>query len=282
MSRHDRSARTIARWALALAAALLLTGTAVAEDKPADKKERAKAGDGLSDAAKETLKKPDEQRPIQADKKKKDDNCDRGSELAMIVAGSDGDGPGFSGHDLLHRLHVGAVVDAGALSSARFTPSTLYGVRIGISDLDRTAFDVMFLAGRARFATGSDLAVAFRDPSEVAIDGALRVSLTPSHAAFGIAPVVGFRAGRLSWSYLNGIPVEHDGRVREVRDDGIDHYSPYLGLSLTFLRTSRLELGATGITGWRFYRGTTDAGLHNDLFRQDRFNEVRLETRIRL
>src|SRR5207249_483011 len=64
MSRHDRSARTIARWALALAAALLLTGTAVAEDKPADKKERAKAGDGLSDAAKETLKKPDEQRPI--------------------------------------------------------------------------------------------------------------------------------------------------------------------------------------------------------------------------
>jgi len=270
---------------LAFLLGLLLVGPALAGTAPAPEKEKKKdEGSTLSDAAKETAQVPDQQRVLHADEKK---SCDGGSSLDLWLSGSGSGGsydesPDQGGHDLLRMLRVGAVVETGSLSSPDFAPATLYGLSVGISDHRRTSLDLAFLAGPTAFLPGSDLAARFREPGELVLDGSLRYSLTSPHAAVGIAPLVGFRAGWLSWRYRNGIWVERGGDVREVSDDGIDHYSPYLGLAVTLLRTRHVELGAAGLTGWRFYGSHSDSGLKNDLFGEDRFSEVRLEARFGL
>lgn len=292
MSRHDRTTRPARRWVvarLAIGFSLLLivaAGTALAE-----KVKRGDEGSKLSDAAKETAKPSEQQRTLHVDGKT---SCDCGSPLSISIYGSSGlggsdvsgvsedDAPGLTGHDILSMLHVGTVVEMGSLSSPDFAPATLYGLRVGISDHRRTSFDLLFLGGSTPFMPGSDIASRFREPGELAIDGSFRYSLTDPHAPMGIAPVVGFRAGWLSWTYRNGIWLEGDGDEYQVIDDGINTYSPYLGLAVTLLRTGPMEVGVTGITGWRYYGSHTGSGLWNDLFGQDRFTELRLETRFGL
>lgn len=289
MNRIDRIARRARPGAIALVLWLMTLiglspiGAALATEK--------KDGDKLSNAAKETAKPSDEQRTLHAESKR---DCNHGSVLDVFVFGSGGgSGGGSSGesrgdqptlpeHDFLRRLHVGAVVETGAPASPDFASSTLYGLKVGISDRRRTSLDLMVLGGPARFAPGSDIAARFRAPAEFALDGSVRYSITPPSDAFGLAPLVGFRVGWLGWDYLNGIWLEQDGGERQVRDDGIDHYSPYVGLAATFLHTRHVDLAVTGIVGWRYYGSHTDDGLRNDLFGQGRFSEVRLETRFGL
>ena len=177
-------------------------------------------------------------------------------------------------------VHVGTVVAIGSLSSPDFAPSTLYGIRVGSSDSRRTVLDLVLLAGAAGFADGSDIANALRAPREVGLEGSVRYSVTPAYAEFGIAPVAGFRVGRLAWRYLNEIQIETSGLLRDVRDDSIWHYSSYLGVALTFLNTRHLDLGVTALTGWRFYGKESREGLENDLFLQAHYNELRLETSV--
>lgn len=291
MSRPDRSTRRASAWRvkcgapafglLLLVAGASLIGTALAEEKVKRKDEP----DRLSDAARETAKAPDQQRTLHADDRKPQD---AGSTLQIWISGaggsvgSDDDGSGMAAPDVLRMVHVGAVAATSSLSTPDFASTTLYGLRIGISNHGRTSFDLVFLGGAARFLPGSDLSARFRRPGELALDGSLRYSLTPPYARAGIAPVVGFRVGRLSWRYLHGIWLERDGYERQVLIDTIDHYSPYLGLAVTALRTRHVELGITGLTGWRYYGSHTDAGLENDLFGRDRFSELRLETRFGL
>ena len=297
MSRHDRTPRParrsgVARRTLALGLLILLTGSSLAGTALAQEKvKRGDEGNKLSDAAKETAKQPDQQRTLHPDAKT---SCDCGSPIGIWISGSggsggsgvssapDGDAPGLTGNDILHMVHVGTVVGVGSLSSPDFAPATLYGLRVGISDHRRASFDLLFLGGATPFMPGSDIASRFRGPGELALDGSFRYSLTPPRAAMGLAPVLGFRASRLSWTYLHGIWLEQEGYEYEIFDDGINTYSPYLGLAVTLFRTGPLELGATGITGWRYYDSHTSSGLRNDLFGQDRFSELRLETRFSL
>jgi len=282
MRRHDRSeparrgSRAMVLLLVLIGAASGLVGAASASEK---EKRKDHEGATLSDAAKETAKAPDQQRTLRADDSR---GGDQGSSLDILFLGSDDDSPGPSMRGLVHALHVGAAAEAVSLSSPDFATSTLYGIRVGISDHRHTSLDLALLGGAARFTPGSDIAARFRAPSEVAIDASLRYSLTPMGATFGVAPVVGLRAGWLSWNYQNGIWLERDGGVFQVSDDGVDHYSPYLGVAATFLHTRHVELCVTGVVGLRFYGSHTDAGLRNDLFGQDRFSEVRLETRFGL
>ena len=177
-------------------------------------------------------------------------------------------------------LHVGTVVAIGSLSSPDFAPSTLYGLRVGSSDSRRTVLDLVLLAGSAGFADGTDIANALRHAREVGLEGSMRYSITPRYAALGIAPVAGFRISRLAWRYLNEIQIESEGLLRDVRDDSIWHYSPYLGVALTFVNTRHVDLGVAALTGWRFYGKESREGFENDLFPQDSYNELRLETSV--
>jgi len=297
MSRHDRTRHPARTWSVAcraLAFGLLLLVVAPGSSRIALAQEKVKKGDEggkLSDAAKETAKPPDQQRTIHVDGNK---SCDCGSTIGVWIGGSGGsydpgapvvsdDGsPGLTGHDVVRMLHVGAVVEAMSLSSPDFASATLYGLRVGISGHHRASLDLVFLGGPTPFTAGSDLAARFRKPGELALDGSVRCSITPPDAPLGIAPVLGFRAGWLTWSYLNGIWLERDGDVYPVSEDGVEHYSPYLGLAVTLMRTRHVELGVTGLVGWRHYASRTDMGLQNDLFGQDRFSELRLETRFGL
>jgi hypothetical protein len=272
---------------LALAFSLLLivaAGSALAEEKV----KRGDEGGKLSDAAKETAKPSEQQRTLHVDG---NTSCDCGSPISVWISGSGGSGvssapdeeaPGLAAHDILSMLHVGTVVEMGSLSRPDFAPATLYGLRLGISDHRRASFDLLFLGGSTPFMPGSDIASRFRQPGELALDGSFRYSLTDPHAPMGIAPLVGFRAGWFSWTYRNGIWLERDGDEYQVLDDGINTYSPYLGLAVTLLRTGPMEVGVTGVTGWRYYGSHTGSGLSNDLFGQDRFTELRLETRFGL
>ena len=70
--------------------------------------------------------------------------------------------------------------------------------------------------------------------------------------------------------------------MRSVRDDSIWHYGSYLGVALTVVRMHRVDLGVTVLTGWRLYRGESGEGLTNDLFPQDRYHELRLDTTVAL
>jgi len=176
-------------------------------------------------------------------------------------------------------LHVGAVVAASALKSADFAPATLYGVRFGTSH-GRMVFDAAFLGGSTPFKAGSDMSRALQVPRELAIEGAFRVSITPPRSAFGIAPVVGFRVGHLTWNYLNPIQLETPDLIWTVRDDALWDYSPYVGIATTLINTHHVELGVTALAGWRDYDGESHQGLTNDLFPSTTFRELRLESRI--
>lgn len=191
-----------------------------------------------------------------------------------------GSAPEFTGWKPRPDLHVGAVVATSALSSADFAPATLYGVRVGTSRRGRTVFDLAFLGGQAPFKVGSDMGRALQNPRELALEGAVRYSLTPPQSAFGIAPVAGFRVGHLTWRYLNPIQLETPDLAWTVHDDAIWDYSPYLGIATTLLHTRHFELGVSALAGWRFYDTESHQGLTNDLFPDTRFREIRLESRV--
>jgi len=267
MSRPDRTTRRLAT--TLLAAVTCLACPAIASTSESDR---------LSDAAKETAKPPAEQRPLRGN----EDHGDRGGSVIISIAEPQ-PRPATTTPEpwnLFEDIHVGTVVMVSSLSSPDFAPATLYGLRVGTTDWGRTMVDVTLLGGAMRFARGSDIATVFIAPHEYGIDGSVRYSLTPAYATFGIAPVVGFRVGVLTWRYLNGIQVDRGGGLRTVTGDRLRHYTPYLGLAMTFLRSRHLELGATALGGWRYYDGETHDGLENDLFGDDRFRELRLESRI--
>ena len=307
MSPQDRTTRPrgprvrIPAWGLATLAIVAVVALGAVPASP---------GSRLSDAAKQAVKPPAEQRPLQGNDKERPlafmpsvaieigapvptpypELCHQpyprpypqpypepyGEQYAEPYHG-DLRPPGWNP---FQDLHVGTVVAIGSLSSPDFAPSTLYGLRVGSSDSRRTVLDLVLLAGAAGFADGSDIANALRAPREVGLEGSVRYSVTPAYAEFGIAPVAGFRVGRLAWRYLNEIQIESSGQLRDVRDDSIWHYSSHLGVALTFLNTRHLDLGVTALTGWRFYGKESREGLENDLFLQDRYNELRLETSI--
>jgi len=187
--------------------------------------------------------------------------------------------PEYTGWTQRPDVHAGAVVAASALHSADFAPATLYGLRVGVSG-GRSVFDVVFLGGSMPFKAGSDMSRALQAPHEMSIEAAYRFSVTPPHSAFGIAPLVGFRVGHLTWHYLNPIQLGTPDLLWTVSDDAIWDYSPYLGIATTLINTRHVEVGVTALAGWRDYDGESHQGLTNDLFPSTRFRELRLESRI--
>jgi hypothetical protein len=268
-------------------------------------------GAKLSDAAKETAKPPAEQRTLVVGKETprpaaEQDSPHAARETASASAGEctpqaplwppplpvvsvvslnvsrvvpydrhpESRRPAFFDH-----AHVGTMIMVSSLASPDFAPATLYGLRISAGGR-HTALDLALIGGRARFALGSDIAALLRDPREYGLDASVRHSVTPAYAPFGIAPTAGVRLGVLTWRYLNGIRLESDGLVWVVSGDRINHYTPYVGLAVTFLRRRHVEVATTALTGWRYYGRESNQGLENDLFRQDHLNELRLESRV--
>jgi hypothetical protein len=68
--------------------------------------------------------------------------------------------------------------------------------------------------------------------------------------------------------------------LHDVSGDWINDYSPYVGAAVTLARTPHLEVAASVLTGWRFYDDYSQKGLKDDIFRDTRFTEIRLETTI--
>ena len=201
MSHPDRTSRHPHAGNIALALALILVAAVICLGRAAF----ASSGesDRLSDAAKETAKPPADQRPLRGNDQ---DHGDHGGLVSVSIAEPNPNPASASSPwDLFEDIHVGTVVMVSSLSSRDFAPATLYGLRVGTTDWGRTLVDVTLLGGAARFARGSDIATVFIAPREWGIDGSVRYSLTPAYATFGIAPVVGYRVGALTWRYLNGI-----------------------------------------------------------------------------
>jgi hypothetical protein len=107
----------------------------------------------------------------------------------------------------------------------------------------------------------------------------VRYQLASATAPFGVAPVAGFRVGRLSWHYQNPILAESDGVLREVGSDNLWHYTPYLGLAVSLVRFKHVEAGVTGLAGFRHYATESRQGFTNDLFPDDHYRELRFEAR---
>jgi hypothetical protein len=284
MSRHDPITRVPrprrAVWMvrlLVLLSALCLAGTAFAREKD---KEEDKGGDKLSDAAKQSAKPASEQRVVHADDHEK--HHDNGGSCLAAVSFSSCDpcrhNESRGRPRLLEKIHVSTMVAFSSPASADLAPSGLFGIRAGIGD-SRTSLDLALLGGASGFVPGSDMAALLRRPAEVAAEITIRHALTPDEAPIAISPILGFRAGVLTWDYLNPILVERDGEVRPVGSDNIGQYSPLVGVGLTVLRARHLEIGGALLEGWRFYDDHSDAGLRNDLFHETRFTELRLETR---
>ena len=245
-------------------------------------------GDKLSDAAKETRKKPADQTPVTAGEQVGD--CCPPSVDVTVVVPDPVERPG-SWHPPVDEessparnpfagWHGGLVAAGGRIASADFAPFALYGLRVGGRPAPRTSLDLALLGGPSRFAGGSDLAALLREPVELGADVSVRYGLMPENTFLAVAPLAGFRFGTLFWRYRNGLKVERDGELRDVSGDWINDYSPYVGASLTLARTPHFEVGAVALTGWRFYDAYTQEGLRNDLFRDTRFTEIRLETTI--
>ncbi|MBI1796667.1 MAG: hypothetical protein HYR74_06395 [Candidatus Eisenbacteria bacterium] len=281
------------RLALSLLAAPLLLSSCAILSPPAPRE----GGDRLSDAAKETARKPADQQPVAAGERVGDGGgaIDLGVDLVASLVAHRRDpacppaaAPDAPGSDLVPAAprpwwstawHVGAVAGAGSIVNAEFAPFALYGLRAGLRPTPRTSVDLALMGGPSRFTGGSDIARLLRDPFELAADLSGRIALMP-RGVIGIAPVVGLRGGTLFWRYRNGLEVMRDGELHHVDGDGIDDVSAYAGLALTLVPAEHFELTAVGATGWRFFDTHTNAGLSNDLFADTRFSEIRLESTV--
>jgi len=295
MSPQERTTRPprarVRTWCARTALVALVAGTA-----PATVPGTLSAG-SLSEAAKEALKPVEKQHPVQVPAPSPPPAvvattlviCSPPSPLPQPLPPYPGPEPSYDPHQYLPEfqawkrrpdLHVGPVVAVSELSSSDFSTATFAGIRMGTSRGGRSVFDIAFLGGPARFTPGSDLSRALQHAREMAIEGSFRFSLTPPHSPFGIGPVVGFRAGHLTWRYLNPIQLETPELIWTVSDDAIWHYSPYLGIATTFVNTRHVDLGITALTGVRYYATESREGLTNDLFPDTQFRELRFEARV--
>lgn len=270
---------------LALAAAWSLSSCAILSP-PAPRS----GGAGLSDGAKETAKKPEDQQPVEAGEQTGDASSMIGIGIALAHHRDEAldDPASLPTLDLEPRprrspfagWHLGTAMSRGAVDDADFGTSTLFGLRGGARPASRLSLDLALMGGPSKFAAGSDVAALLRDPLELVADGSARFAVTPPNAFLGIAPVAGIRLGTLFWRYRNGLDVDRDGELHHVTGDWLDYYTPYAGVALTVAPSSRFAITALALTGWRIYDGHTNEGLRNDLFPDARFNEVRIETTI--
>jgi hypothetical protein len=279
MSRHHGITRARRPRGVVLALSVVVAAAGLVGAAFADP--QLEAGDGLSDAAKETAKPSGEQRVLHAD----DDRHDQGdgggvSGGVAISIGQPGCAPPRDfGWRFPQKMHVTPMAVRSQLASPDFGPSQLFGLRVGVGDPRRTSLDVAFLAGAARFTAGSDMERLLRRPHEIAGEISVRHTLTSYDAPVRVAPLMGFRAGLLTWNYLNGIWLESDGEVFQVGSDQIAHYAPVAGVAVAYGLGEHVEIGGTLLGGWRFYASHSDHGLRNDLFLDTGFTELRFETR---
>jgi hypothetical protein len=292
MSRHDAITRAWRPRGAALALLALFTPLCLACPALANRGPEAgdglgarspdyQAGDGLSDAAKETAKPSAEQRVLRADDEHHHHGDDGlvGGEIDIPIGQPHCESPVDFGWRFPHKIHVTPMAARSQLASPDFGSSQLLGLRLGVGDPRRTSFDVGVMAGAARFTAGSDMERLLRRPQEFAGEISVRHALTAYDAPVRVAPLLGFRAGALTWDYLNGIWLESEGEVFQVQSDRIMHYSPFAGAALTFGLSEHIELGGTLLGGWRFYDSHSEHGLRNDLFLDTGFTEIRFETR---
>lgn len=285
MSRHDgitgaRLPNGAIRALLVLVAAVSLAGAALG-DGALTGDSRSQAGDGLSDAAKETAKPSGEQRVLRAadERHGHDGGGSIGGGIAISVGQPGSGAPRDYGLRFPQTMHVTPMAARSQVASPDFGPSQLFGLRLGIGDPRRTSFDIAFLGGAARFTAGSDMQRLLRRPREIAGEVAVRHTLTPYDAPVRVAPLLGFRGGLLTWDYLNGIWLESDGEIVQVGSDQIAHYAPIAGVAVAYGLGEHIEVGGTLLGGWRFYGSHSSRGLRNDLFLDTGFTELRFETR---
>jgi len=248
-----------------------------------------RAADSLTDAARQTAKPLDQQKVLRAEPGSGPGNGPAVVISIVPVGPSDcvpgGDPPMAPApweKSLFRNWRVGPIVVGSSLASGDFSPFALYGVQIGIEPAENIRLELSGLGGRASFAAGSDLEALLRNPREYGVGLAVRYVIGHGRTVPSIEPLAGFRIGRLSWRYVNGILLERDGRVEVVDQDGVACYAAFGGVGLTLMRTRHVELGWTLATGLRTYESLSDQGLRNDLFGCTPFTEMRVETRFAL
>lgn len=141
---------------------------------------------------------------------------------------------------------------------------------------DRRSFLMVELGAGANDATGP-LAGGFRDPFELAAGICVRHYLTPPHTFSSAYISAGVEGSILGWDYASPVLIEEYGWVREVGDDWVGSFAPFIGIGFTMINAGDLRVGTSVRGGYRVYSPYTHSGLRNDLLEDAPYAQVRLE-----
>jgi hypothetical protein len=277
MSRHmtRRSGRRrFASSVLAVTLALALAASRIAV-----------AADGLSDAAKETRKKADDQNVLVAKSPApRNDGCsDLGVNwLSVFVSSGEGhhyeEGP-RQRDPFAPTFHLGLSGGNIAAGGGNFESGAGFaGLQFG-GTWSRARMDLDELGWGQRFTPSSTVHGALDHPVGLALDLSARYLPRRGPAALGIAPMMGIRVETLFWKYHNGVWIDNGADpIYQAREDNLVAWSPYLGLAVTLVDRNHFQLASVVKSGARFWAGYTDQGLRNDMFRTTGFVQLGLET----
>ena len=246
----------------------------------------AAAADNLSDAARETRKKPSDQNVLVAKSPPaKDDGCsDQGFNWFTLLVSHDG-GAHEQHESRTERrdpfkpvVHLGLTAGNIAAGGGNFESGAGFGgIQFGGS-WPRARVDLDLLGWGQRFTPASTVRGALDHPVGLALDLSARYLPRRGPAPLGIAPMMGVRVEDLLWTYHNGVLLDDGWDVRQARQDNLVAWSPYLGLAVTLVDRPRFQLAGIVKSGVRFWAGQTDQGLRNDMFRTTGFVQLGLET----
>ncbi len=252
--------------------------------------ERRTGGSGLSQAAEEAKKEPEEKhKKLEAGRPVEEDKDEDESETVVIVdrdeprvppaptaiSISEPDRPPAP-RSIYRRFHLGAVGGLGMVTGDNFGGYGAGGLQVGFFPAPRWRTDLQLLGIGTNLSETSGLRQSFKGEHEVALDVSGRYYLTRENTFVGAYPIVGFRFGSLNWDYAHPILVEENG-IRRVTSDQLYYYSPYVGVGTSLVQTRHFHLGTQLIGGGRFYERHTREGFANDLFNDGGFMQLMFE-----
>ncbi len=101
--------------------------------------------------------------------------------------------------------------------------------------------------------------------------------LTPTWTTMSAYPCGGWQIAVVSWKFANPVTVENgDGSLDTIKSDKLVENALYVGFGVSPLQTKWMFLSGEIIGGVRLYHENTWEGLHNDLFNEVGFVELRI------
>lgn len=139
----------------------------------------------------------------------------------------------------------------------------------------------MALYGDACPQAGDRRAAGMKAAHELAGEISLRRYLTSDHTLVGAYWMLGLQWGLFIFEFAHPLRVEEGGRIRTFDTDVIDYVDFLLGVGISPVQLSRLEVGASACWGLRNHAGESFEGFDNDMFHPAGYWRVQLEVLFR-